>query len=222
MKEDFNVTIIDDHPLITEAYNTILRRIFDDKNLIIRILVDIDSVKYLINSSSHFEKVDLVFLDISLPRSKEGDLLSGEDVGVLLKKEFPGIKIIIATSFSDNFRIHNILKNVNPDAFLIKNDVTSSELQDAIIATVNHPPYYSKTVLNLMRKQMSNEFLLDGTDRRLLYELSIGTKMKELPEILPLSIAGIERRKRNLKIIFGVEDDGDRSLVLKAKDKGFI
>jgi DNA-binding NarL/FixJ family response regulator len=222
MKEGFNVTIIDDHPLITEAYNTILKKIYDDKDLNIKILGNLDSVKNLINSSSHFENVDLVFLDINLPQSKEGDLLSGEDVGVLLKKEFPEIKIIISTTFSDSFRIHNILKNVNPDAFLIKNDVTSSELQDAIIATVNHPPYYSKTVLNLMRKQMSNEFLLDGTDRRLLYEISIGTKMKELPEILPLSIAGIEKRKRNLKIMFGVEEDGDRSLVLIAKDKGFI
>lgn len=37
-----------------------------------------------------------------------------------------------------------------------------------------------------------------------------------------MSIAGIERRKRNLKISFNVEDKGDRALIKSAKDKGFI
>jgi hypothetical protein len=46
--------------------------------------------------------------------------------------------------------------------------------------------------------------------------------MKDLPKILPLSIAGIEKRKRNLKVIFDVEGQDDKALIMVAKEKGFI
>jgi hypothetical protein len=46
--------------------------------------------------------------------------------------------------------------------------------------------------------------------------------MKELPNILPLSIAGIEKRKRQLKKIFDVSSLEDKQLIIVAKEKGFI
>ena len=77
-------------------------------------------------------------------------------------------------------------------------------------------------MIKLLRKQISSDYLLDKIDRQLLHELSIGTKMKDLPDVLPMSIAGIERRKRQLKEMFNVEDCEDRELILKAKEMGFI
>ena len=67
-----------------------------------------------------------------------------------------------------------------------------------------------------------NNFFIDAIDRRILYELSTGTRMKELPNILPLSIAGIEKRKRQLKKIFDVSSLEDKQLIIVAKEKGFI
>jgi hypothetical protein len=46
--------------------------------------------------------------------------------------------------------------------------------------------------------------------------------MKDLPNVLPMSIAGIEKRKRQLKEMFNVQENEDRELILKAKEKGFI
>jgi len=69
---------------------------------------------------------------------------------------------------------------------------------------------------------MTHTFALDAIDRRLLYELSIGTKMKEIPKVLPMSIAGVEKRKRRLISLFEVEEQGDRALIKAAMDKGFI
>jgi hypothetical protein len=77
-------------------------------------------------------------------------------------------------------------------------------------------------VLQTIRNEMLNDLLLDKIDRRLLYELSIGTKTKDLPMMLPLSIAGVEKRKRNLKSIFDVSDLEDKELIAKAREKGFI
>ena len=59
-------------------------------------------------------------------------------------------------------------------------------------------------------------------DRKILYELSQGTKMNELPNVLPLSIAALERRKRILKDVFNVSGKGDRDLLKLAQNKGFI
>ena len=87
---------------------------------------------------------------------------------------------------------------------------------------MNDTPYYSKSVLELFRKQLSTDYRLDKIDRQLLYEMSIGTKMKDFPKIIPMSMAGLEKRKKHLKILFKVKDNDDRELILKAKEKGFI
>ena len=92
---------------------------------------------------------DIIFLDISLPASKNKKILSGEDLGIKINELLPESKIIICTTFNDNYRIHSIFKNVNPDSFLIKNDISLKELVDAITSVLNNYPYYSKTVAKL-------------------------------------------------------------------------
>jgi hypothetical protein len=77
-------------------------------------------------------------------------------------------------------------------------------------------------VIKLLRDQIVNDFVLDNYDRKILYELSIGTRIKDLPKLIPLSIAGIEKRKRNLKRMFNVKKMDDRELLISAKEKGFI
>jgi hypothetical protein len=74
----------------------------------------------------------------------------------------------------------------------------------------------------LFRKQSSSDYKLDKIDRQLLYEMSIGTKMKDLPSIIPMSMTGLEKRKKQLKVLFEVKENDDRELILKAKEKGFI
>ena len=223
MKE-FRVLIIDDHPLIANAYHQALDEVFKDVDaeLNLSFATTIDEAQKLIENVSEFEKIDIIFLDIRLPKGENQEIISGEDLGILIREKFPEKKLVVATTFNDNYRIHSILKNIDPDGFLVKNDLTPAELVSAIKVLLAEPPFYSKTVLKMLRKQISDEALLDHTDRRLLYEISIGTKMKELPNILPLSKAGIERRKRNLRMIFEVENGSDRDLVYQAKERGFI
>ena len=143
-------------------------------------------------------------------------------MGLLIRKTLPNPRIIVSTTFNDNFRVHSILKNINPEGLLIKNDITPSELLETIRIIIEAPPYYSKTVIKLLRDQVVNEFILDQYDRKILYELSIGTRMKDLPELLPLSMAGIEKRKRKLKQMFNVNKLDDRHLIICAREKGFI
>lgn len=225
MTKVYNVLIVDDHPLIIDAYINAFSLVsleHRDYEFIIDTANDSDTAYFKIKKAIKDQGIDLVMLDIKLPPSKDGKILSGEDLGIRIKKMIKNVKIIISTTYNENYRIKNILKNVNPDGFLIKNDVSIKEIVQAIIGVIENPPYYSKSVLKLLRKNILNDFLLDKVDRQLLYELSIGTKMKDLPIVLPLSIAGIERRKRHLKEVFGVVEKDNKYLLQKAKEKGFI
>jgi DNA-binding NarL/FixJ family response regulator len=225
-KKTYSVLIIDDHPLIVNAYETAFNYYREQNESIlfsIQTAQDCDSGFEMINEFYKKSKeLDIVFLDIRLPPSKDGKMLSGEDLGLKIKKLLPDTKIIVSTTFNNNYRIHSIFKSLNPDGFLIKNDITPKELIEAIHTILNDPPYYSKTVVKLLRKQVANDFLLDNIDRKILYELSIGTRMKDLPDVLPLSIAGIEKRKRQLKHLFNIKSSDDKELIHVAKDQGFI
>jgi DNA-binding NarL/FixJ family response regulator len=221
-----SVLIIDDHPLICDAYVNALHFI-EKENSEISFKITLthncdDAIAKIKESSKRVLKYELIFLDIKLPPSKDKKILSGEDLGLEIKKLLPDSKIIVSTTYNDNYRIYSLMKNLNPDGLLIKNDITASELVNAINLVLTSPPYYSSSVSQTIRNEMLNDLLLDKIDRRLLYELSIGTKTKDLPITLPLSIAGVEKRKRNLKNVFDVSGLEDKDLINKAKEKGFI
>ncbi|CAM1344125.1 response regulator [Tenacibaculum amylolyticum] len=222
----YNALLIDDHPLIAEAYKSAFKFIEQQDEQIsfyIQTAVDCDSACAILKEyASNSERLDVVFLDMRLPPSSDGTILSGEDLGLKIHELLPATKIIVSTTFNDNYRVHSILKNLNPEGFLVKNDLTPNELVQAIQEVLKDPPYYSKTVMKLLRNQISSDLLLDDIDRKILYEISIGTKTSALPDLVHLSIAAIEKRKRQLKKIFAINSTDDRELVLMAKDKGFI
>jgi len=225
MRQKNKVLIIDDHPLICDSYRKALQQVMkenQDIQMQIESAENCDTAKEKIMNSWTNDSWDLVFLDIRLPASKDRRILSGEDLGELIRENHPLAKIIVATTFNDNYRIQNIFKSLNPEGFLIKNDLDPKELVNAIVKIMQGGVHYSQTVSNLMRIKMHRNINIDKIDRQILFELSLGTKMKDLPNIVPLSIAGIEKRKRILKEIFDVEDQGDKALILKARELGFI
>lgn len=225
MQKRINVLIIDDHPLIAEAYKSALLHITQINEGIsfeIALVETCEDADQKILEATTKNNIDIVFLDINLPPAEKLKIFSGEDLGIKIREELPEAKIIISTTHNDNYRIHNIFKSVNPEGFLIKNDITPQELVQSINTVIDSPPYYSRTVLKLLRMHIANDFVLDKFDRQLLYELSIGTKTKDLPNILPLSIAGIEKRKRSLRQLFDITEKGDGQLIKVAKEKGFI
>ncbi len=225
MKKQLSVLIIEDHPLTSLSYKSAFECVSAENNELkfnIEIVIDCDSAIKEIKKAKKGKGLDIVFLDISIKPSNDGKFLSGEDLGIEIKKVLPKTKIMVSTTHYDNFRIQAIIKSVNPDAFLVKNDLSPSTLINAINKVIVAPPYYTHTVLQSFRKLLSSNHIIDEIDRHLLYELSMGTKMKELPKLLPMSMAGIEKRKRQLKGLFDIEDKEDRELVILAKEKGFI
>ncbi|MBG44246.1 MAG: response regulator [Aequorivita sp.] len=223
--KEYNTLIIDDHPLIIEAFRNALLHIAkttEELEFSITEATSCDTAQHIMERYNPHKTLDLVFLDIKLPPSPTLGMLSGEDLGLEIREKHPQAKIVVATTFNDNYRIQNIFRNINPEGFVIKSDIDTETLVAALMEVLLDPPYYSKTVLQAIRKYISHDYLLDKWDRHLLYELSQGTKMKELPDLMPFSLGALEKRKRQLKIVFDVEDGEDKQLLQKARMYGFI
>ncbi|MCK5677980.1 MAG: response regulator transcription factor [Flavobacteriaceae bacterium] len=220
--KNYSALIVDDHPMISEACKMAFLKISSINKTIkfnIDIAYDCDSAIKIINKS---KKLNIALLDIKIPPSKDLEFLTGEDLGKLIKKKFPRTKIIILTTYNDNFVIKNILRNINPKSLLIKNDINSEELVFAINKAVKNQTYYSKSVLEIMQDKISTTYLLDKKNRRILYEISLIKTNKEISDIMGLTTNEFYNRKRKLYNIFGIKNRNDRKLILEAKNKGFI
>ncbi len=226
MKKRFKILIIDDHPMIVEAYKNILTStdIRDTYRITIETADTCDSAIKKIKEASEKEHYDILFLDVQLPPSSEGKIISGEGLAIFAKELLPNAKIVILTMFNENFRIQNILNTVNPDGLLIKNDITSKDFIFAFNAIVNNPPYYSTTVAKYFRDQTINqeEYLLDEINRKIIFYLSKGVKTKNLINHINLSMSAIEKRKTQIKTLFKLDKANDEALINEAKKRGFI
>ncbi len=225
MNENVNVLIVEDEPMTIKNIKDAFE-IFGNSNgnfdFKIKSAKNSDEALIEIDKAIKGTPLDVVFLDINLPPSSDNKILSGEDLGLELRTMFPKIKIIVLTSHRENYLLNNILKSFNPDGFLIKNDIDFKELINSIEVVLLDPPYYSKSILKLLRHQATINFYLNKIDRKLLYLLSKGIMTKDLSDHIPLSKGGIDKRKRYLKDMFGIEGGNDRLLLKLAEEKGFL
>jgi DNA-binding NarL/FixJ family response regulator len=224
MIEKLKILMIDDHPMIIEGYqNTLLFTKKDNQELKIDIANNCDEAIAAMNKSVQNElPYDILFVDISLPPSTDGTMNSGEDLAEYARKVLPNAKIIVLTMFNESFRIHNIIKTIDPEGFLIKSDLTSSELASAFQAVINNPPFYSGTVNSHIRKTITSDIVIDDKNRKILHLLSQGIKTKNLASHLDISLSAIEKRKKQLRDIFEVNDGQDETLLNQARKKGFV
>jgi DNA-binding NarL/FixJ family response regulator len=221
--QNFKILMIDDHPMIIEGYqNTILSVKTHKQEFEIDIASNCDMALDYIQKSLISKPYDILFVDIKIPPSSDGLITSGEDLAKYARKVLPNAKIIILTMYNESYRIHNILKTINPEGFLIKSDLTSSELANAFLSILESPPYYSSTVNSFLRKTITSDVFVDEKNRKILHLLSQGVKTKNLADYVGLSLSAVEKRKKQLKTLFSVEDGQDETLLKEARENGFL
>ncbi len=222
MNKKINILLVDDHPLIIEAYTNSIK-LFEEKNHKYSIYIDSasccdSSLNYLKNKT-----YDAVFLDVRIPSSTDRRFKSGEDIALFINKSFPETKTVMITGHYDPFTLGDILQKVNPFGLLLKGDVDQKVIVETLKSLINDSPYYSSSILKLLRKNLSSNIILDKKDKQLLMGISDGKRTSDLIKIMPLSKGGLEKRKRQLKSIFGLSIcDDDNELINSAKEKGFL
>ncbi|KXO01251.1 hypothetical protein LS48_01955 [Aequorivita aquimaris] len=224
-RKEINVLMIDDHKMTLVGYSSAIE-VLNEQALIYAFKIyhatTFEEALYNLDETFNYRPLHLVFLDIQLPKYSNKKFQTGEDLGIEIRRRFPNTKIIVITTFDNNLLIQNLLESINPEGLMIKSDVTPSNFPQAVLDVLEDPPYYSKAVTKFLRKQQLTKLHLDRWDRLMLYYISIGTFTKDLPTYIPLSMAGIEKRKKRLKEIFEVEDGNDVDLIMRAREKGFI
>ncbi len=222
MPTKINIIIVDDHPFIIEGYkNAINSYSSADYEFTIRQANDCRTA-YNIITNPDTAPFDIAFFDISMPAYEEKNIFSGEDLAVLIKDRMPECKVVLLTMHTELIKINNIIKAINPNGLIIKNDLTFDELLVAFDKILNNENYYSQTVVKFVSQSQYNTIDLDPFDKQILFHLSKGTKTKDIPSFVPLSLSAVEKRKLNLKEMLELKGGSDIELIQEAKNKGLI
>lgn len=219
-----NILMVDDHPLIIDGYkNALASAVYEGKTLSIDVAHDCDQALEHINKATYKNSYDLALIDLQLPPSKmDSSIIAGDGVAAYLRKEFPKTKIVILTMHGERSRIFNVINTLNPEGFLVKSDLSSSELLLATQKIMNGGTYFSETVTSYFLQRSMNDFKLDERDMQILFHLSKGVLTKNLVKHVPLSLSSIEKRKNIIKEKFQLIDANDEQLIDEARRRGFL
>jgi len=221
MKNSYKTLIVEDYVLIAKGLERILNEITESTGTTFEIHYA-SKCSQAIAILKDEPLVDLVFLDIKLPKEPEIGMLSGEDLGIEIRKSHPQAHIIVTTAYNEPIRIKSIYTNIKPDGFFVKGDINHNSITSAYEKALNEPPFYSRTAEQSLLSFIAIDFTLDQIDVQILIGLYKGLTMKEISNELFLSRAAIVKRKQKIKLQFEVENGKDRDLVNVARKLGFI
>lgn len=216
------ILIVDDHPFIIEGYkNAITRYNPKDFEFFIAKANDCKSAYDIITNPADLA-FDIVFLDISMPSYEEKGIYSGEDLARLINETMPDCKIILLTMYTELLKIKTIITTINPSGLVIKNDLTFDELLFAFDKIIKNETYYSESVQKMLNLSEEDTIEIDQFDQQILFHLSKGTELNDIPQYIPISLGSIERRKQNLKELLKIVDGSDVELISEAKNRGLL
>ena len=226
---NLNVLIIEDHPLITESIIKALKAVEVQQNNYRFNIIDTANTleiaykKLLKNLKEASEKYDLVMLDIKLPVFKEKQLFSGENLGIWINENFnPKPITIVTTTHTEEKKILNIFKSINPAGFIVKSDVNSELFVEAIKKSIEDEPYYSDTINKAVRKRIASTIILDPIDIEMLQHIKECASIKELMTLMNKTRSAVEKIRYKLMDKFNIEDNSNMKLIAAAKELGFI
>lgn len=217
-----NILIVDDHPFIIDGYKNAITR-YKPSVYEYSFTQGMDcKTGYEIVTNPETDPFDVAFLDISMPVYEEKGIHSGEDLAKIIMEYMPNCKIILLTMYAELLKLKNIISTINPAGLIIKNDLTFDELLFGFDIVLKGEIYYSHSVIKMANQDNAVMEGIDQFDELILFHISKGTKIKDIPQYVPISLHAIESRKENLKELFKMKEGSDVDLIREAKKKGII
>lgn len=213
MSDKLKILLCDDHELIITGIKQVLSELTQIEN--------IESVNNGVQAIELLKKkdFDILISDVSMPQ------MDGVELSTLVKKDFPNIKILMLTQFTDMQVLKPLLKN-KVDGILLKGG-KSSEIIEAIEQVMRGEKSYSHTIMNVIADCFSG----DDSEKEILIKLSKREKQvldliaeektnREISEILFISVPTVETYRRNLFQKFDVKNSA--GLIRMAMRLGFV
>ncbi|MCG2419389.1 hypothetical protein K8089_10170 [Aequorivita sp. F47161] len=220
-----NIWLVSDMAFYMDAYRTAFEKIEESWMYCSFEITEhnsADAAMSCMESLDSNSSIDILFLQISNGIGIKPTKDDGSVFGCTFRNRFSESTIILGTNFSQNYNIWNLIRQIKPQALISEDSNTPSELPSQITQALKNPPYMCDTFKQAIMTHLQREVDLDRLELSMLYELSKGIRMAELPNILNMSISTLEKRKKRLKVQFDVVDGDDWALIQKARESGSL
>ena len=216
--KNFNILVLDDHPINSDAYINLING--GERKLDIKFHKTVDcysAFNIIIQLEKTTTPLDVALVDLSVPGYLDQKLLSGTDIGLLIRKKFPECIIIILTMHSEPLVLFNAQKQIDPEGFISKNDIDFETFPTIFNDIINLQTYYSSSISSAIKSLLRQTIKWDDFDIQIVLLLDKGFQTKELPQYINLSLSSIEKRKAILKRQLLDKKSSDKELIKKCK-----
>lgn len=213
-----NFVLIDDHPFILEGYGNVIKQNYPQSKIVK--LASCKEVFDYFETNSQSKLTDIALIDFNIPAYEDKKIKNGIDAANMVRKIIPYCKIIMLTAHTEKIFILDIIKNVKPDGFFTKGELTPENLKNLIEKVLHHDKFYSDFIQETFNESLDDKSLIDDYNRQILYLLSKGYKIIELDKIIPISYSAIQKRIAKMKQVMNVQDD--KGLVKAAIQQGYL
>lgn len=200
MKEKINILIIDDHQVLLDSLQLLLRSINGIE--VVGILSDSRKVMDFLKNST----IDIVLSDLHMP------YFSGIDLQLKIKCDFPEVKVILLTMSDDVIQIREAIKS-GVSGYILKKS-GKEELEKAIRLVMSGKKYYSEEVIDELAYNSGEDLNLSLPDTiefltqreiEVLKLITMEKKSTEIAEMLFISLPTVESHRSALMRKIGVK-----------------
>ena len=204
------VFIVDDHPVVVAGLQSLLGQL--------------ENIEVAGAASNAFEAisflkahaVDVILLDINLPD------VSGIDLCRKIRKDFPEIKILGISTFSDRSYISRMIEN-GAAGYLMKS-ASAGQIAEAIETVLNGKMYVSVSMEHVLRPLSvtapGNLAVLTKREKEILGLIAEGLTNNQIAEKLFISQLTVDSHRKNL--LTKVNVNNTASLIRVAMEQGLI
>jgi len=204
------VFIIDDHPMVVAGLNSLLGRL-ENIEVCGAVSNAFEAIPFLKNNT-----IDVILLDINLPD------ISGIDLCKKIHKEFPEIKIVGISTFSERSYISRMIEN-GASGYLIKS-ASAEEIAEAIDTVLKGKIYLSVSMEHIAKPlsivPSDNLPALTKREKEILLLISEGMTNNQIAEKLFISTLTVDSHRKNLLTKLNVNNTA--SLIKLAVQNGLI
>ncbi len=187
----YKIAIVDDHEIFRKGLRMVLGKL---KN--VQVELESPDGQHFIEALQSGQKIDLVLMDIEMPR------LNGIEATQQALVLQPNLKVIALSMFKDDEYIKSMI-DAGVSGFLIKN-INKDILEKALNAVIAGQMYYSEELWGFFTKQMhpttdaTEELKFTPREKEILKLLYEGLTNKEIADRMYVSERTIIGHKTNL------------------------
>ncbi len=188
------VLIVDDHPMVLEGMSAMLAQI--------------EFVEIAGTAANAYEAMqqiklaapDIVITDINMPE------VSGMELALKTRKEFPAVKIIAMSTFKERSYISQMIQN-GAAGYLVKS-ASKEEIEEAILSVYEGKLYMSLDI-NLSaadKQELNNVPILSSREKEVLVLIADGFTNPQIAGKLFISLHTVDSHRKNLLTKFAVNN----------------